>query len=94
MDTERRIRRLKRRKEEEERFTTKSISQMLAMKYPKNKFQINLPTLEAEKRKERSKSRGILKSPNHARVLNSSRRSDLKDKIRTFLDLKKSYLNP
>lgn len=58
------------------------------MKYPKNKFEINLPSLEVEKRNERRRQKGILKDPSMLKVLDSSRRADLKAKIKTFLDLK------
>ena len=49
------------RKKEKVQLVTKSVAHMLAMKYPKNKFKINLPSLEAETRAERRRVKGILK---------------------------------
>lgn len=64
----------------------------MAIRYPKNKFKIHLPSLEAaEIADKRAAKKGILKEPGlmTTKVLDSSRRRELSQKIKAFKDGKK-----
>ena len=58
------------------------------MKYTKNKFKIDLPSLEVEKRNEKRKQLGILKMPTIVKLMDSEKRRHLRDKIDVFKQIK------
>ena len=74
------------KQEEEELFAEKSIQQLLALRYPKNKFKIHLPSLMLSEIKEKRKAKqGILKEPGEVvKVLDSEKRQLLQQKIKAF----------